>query len=148
MDKIFTANKLRLVMFHIILYLIFSILYGMSIHSELEHQINEYKRDEEIIRRDIAIEEDIRPYEVEMVEIHKELSERQTAWSDLGGTAWGMYIDQLPVSRLNTLGGGLYYGMIVHTTIGFGDIYPVNGGVRTLTMFHAALVFIGSILLG
>jgi len=37
---------------------------------------------------------------------------------------------------------GLYGSVIVHTSVGFGDIYPTHFGGKTLVMLHALIAFL------
>lgn len=35
----------------------------------------------------------------------------------------------------------LYFATTTHTTLGFGDIYPINTSGRMFTMMHSLLIF-------
>lgn len=45
-------------------------------------------------------------------------------------------------SSSNNWLNGMYASVIVHTSVGFGDIYPMHLGGKTLVMIHAITAFL------
>jgi hypothetical protein len=74
--------------------------------------------------------------------------------------AWGLYQalpggfakhfnipDTKKVDRASKPDGPLavaYYTMVIHTTTGFGDVYPLTWLARMITMMHMVLVYIAT----
>ena len=67
------------------------------------------------------------------------------------GAAFGLYMVMpggfennfnLPEKKKMTIADVVYYTMVVHSTAGFGDIYPTTFWARTVVSTHLGLVFL------
>lgn len=52
----------------------------------------------------------------------------------------------VPTKKSMTIADVLYYTMVVHSTAGFGDIYPLTFYSRVVVTAHLGLVFLGGVL--
>lgn len=50
----------------------------------------------------------------------------------------------LPAKKKMTIADVIYYTMVVHSTAGFGDIYPTSFYARAVVATHLGLVFLGT----
>ncbi len=48
-----------------------------------------------------------------------------------------------PSGDKRDFGSAVYFAMVTHTTVGYGDIIARSGRARMLTAAHVALVFLG-----
>ena len=48
-----------------------------------------------------------------------------------------------PSGDKRDFGSAVYFAMVTHTTVGYGDVVARSGRARMLTAAHVALVFLG-----
>lgn len=65
-----------------------------------------------------------------------------------GGFAKNFNLPSNVVREKNYTGDGpldvAYFTMVMHTTVGFGDVYPITWYARSVTMLHLFLVFMAT----
>src|SRR3990167_1440161 len=126
----------KLLIFHMVVFVVFSIIYSILLLSSTKTTLSEYKH------RHITAKEQLKKWNnndnfpkpiipVSMIE---------TSWAGPHDRQiYDQYINDKDYSYIQIIKDGLYYGAMVHTTVGFGDIYPRTFWTRTVTSLHAFL---------